>query len=138
MSGMQLEILSPEGVSYKGEVSSIVFPTASGVIVVLPGHVNLVTKLKDGEIIIESAQGQKKITVSGGFAEILANRVSVVTEFAVPSDEANEYKIELAKKQAEEMKKKRKDFVDSAIMESELKRSVSELRSNMGVKRKKI
>jgi len=138
MSGMQMEILSPEGVSFKGEISSVTFSTAAGMITVLPGHVNLVTKLKEGEIIIESPQGRKKITVTGGFVEIFANSISVVSEFAMPSDEANNYKIEQAKKQAEEMKKKKQDLVDSAIMESELKRSVSELRSNIGIKRKKM
>ena len=138
MSSMHIEILSPEGISYKGEIASVTFPTAAGVITVLPGHVNLVTKLKEGEIIIEAPQGQKKITVTGGFVEIFANSISVVSEFAMPSDDVNNYKIEQAKKQAEEMKKKKKDFVDSAIIESELKRSVSELRSNIGIKRKKM
>jgi F-type H+-transporting ATPase subunit epsilon len=140
MNAFTLEILSPEGSAFKGNVSSVSLPTFAGVITVLPGHTNLVTKLRQGEIIIDSGNsgGIKKITVTGGFAEIYSNTMNIVAEFAINSDEANKSKIAEAVKLAKEMKLRKKDAVDSAVIESQLKKAVYELKSNASVKRKKI
>lgn len=138
MSKFELEILSPEGSAFKGDVSSISLPTSSGIITVLPGHTNLVTKLQEGDILISCSEGEKKITVTGGFVEISNNHVNVVAEFAVPADEANKYKIEQAMKLAKDMKEKQKDSLDMSVVESQLKKAVFELKSNVGIKRKKM
>lgn len=138
MSKFELEILSPEGSAFKGDVSSVSLPTSSGIITVLPGHTNLVTKLKQGDILISYAEGQKKITVTGGFVEISDNHVNIVAEFAIPADEANKHKIEQAMKLAKDMKEKQKDSVDMSVVESQLKKAVFELKSNVGIKRKKM
>lgn len=138
MSKFELEILSPEGSAFRGEILSVSFPTSAGIITVLPGHTNLVTKLKHGDILISFPQGRKKIAVTGGFAEISENHVNVVAEFAVPADEANKYKIEQAMKLAREMKEKKKNSLDMSVVESQLKKAVFELKSNVGVKRKKL
>jgi F-type H+-transporting ATPase subunit epsilon len=138
MSKFELEILSPEGSAFKGEVSSVSLPTSSGIITVLPGHTSLVTKLRQGDILISYSGGQKKITVTGGFVEIFGNHVNIVAEFAVPADETNKQKIEQAMKLAKEMKEKQKDAVDMTVVETQLKKAVYDLKSNVGIKRKKI
>ena len=138
MKKFEIEILSPQGVVFKGDLMSASFPTASGIITVLPGHANLVTKLRSGEIIINSSSGIKKITVSGGFIEITNNVINVVAEFAAHSDESNKQKIQQAVKLAKEMKSKRKEFIDMSVIESELKKSVVDLKSCLGIKRRKI
>jgi F-type H+-transporting ATPase subunit epsilon len=139
MNAFVLEILSPEGGAFKGNVYSVSLPTQSGVIEVLPGHTNLVTRLNRGEIIIDPGNGSdvKKIAVSGGFAEITQTAVNIVAEFAVVSDEANKKKIEEAVKLAEQIKLKKKDAVNSAAVEMQLKKAASELKSGASVKRKK-
>ena len=138
MSKFLLEILSPEGSAFKGEVLSASFPTSTGIITVLPGHTGLVTKLKQGEISIELEGEKKKVTVTGGFLEIANNNVNVIAEFAIPSDESNKQKIEQALKLARDMKAKKKDAVDTSVIESQLKRAVFDLKSNIGIKRKKL
>ncbi|MDR1695024.1 MAG: ATP synthase F1 subunit epsilon [Endomicrobium sp.] len=137
MNTFEIEILSPEGSAYKGSASSATFPTAAGVITVLPGHTSIVTKLTAGDILIETRSEQKKIAVTGGFIEISENRVNVVSEFAMPADGANRAKAEQAMKLAKEMKEKKKDSVDLSAVENELKKAVFELKSNLGVKRKR-
>lgn len=138
MKKFEIEILSPQGVVFKGDLMSASFPTASGIITVLPGHANLVTKLRSGEIIINSSSGIKKITVSGGFIEITNNVVNVVAEFAAHSDESNKQKIQQAVKLAKAMKSKRKEFIDMSVIESELKKSVVDLKSGLGIKRRRM
>jgi F-type H+-transporting ATPase subunit epsilon len=138
MNKFKIEILSPEGMIFKEEIESASFPAASGVITVFAGHENLVTKLKFGEIIINAGENAEpqKISVSGGFVEIINNNVNVVVEFAVNSDDANKGKIEQAVRLAKEMKNKRKEFVDISVIESQLKTSVADLKSGLGLKRK--
>jgi F-type H+-transporting ATPase subunit epsilon len=128
MSEFEIEILSPQGTVFKGEMFSVSFPTASGVITVMSGHANLVTKLRNGEIVIESQSGTKKIAVSGGFIEIVNNHVNVIAEFATQSDETNMQKIEMAVKLARNIKDNRRKFINMSITESELKKATVELK----------
>ena len=139
MNTFSLEILSPDGKLFKGNVYSVSLLTRSGIIEVLPGHSNLVTKLKNGEIIIDSGNGDavKKIAITSGFAEISRTAVNIVAEFAVISDEENRQKIEEAVKLAAQIKLKKKDAAKSAAIEMQLKKAASELKSNVSAKRKK-
>jgi F-type H+-transporting ATPase subunit epsilon len=138
MNKFEIEILSPQGILFKGSLSSATFPTADGVITVLSGHANLVTKLINGEIIVNISEDIKKFSVTSGFIEIVSNHVNVIAEFATQSDEANKQKVENAIKLARTMKEKRKEFVDMSVIESELKKSVVELKSGLGMRRKKV
>jgi len=137
MNTFELEILSPEGSSFKGNVVSATFPTAAGEITVFAGHVNLVTKLVEGEIIIRpEKEDEKKIIVSGGFMEIFAGKVNVIAEFAMQSG-ANKQKIEQAMQLAKDLKEKRKNTAAVSIDETQLKKSVYELKSGVNLRRKK-
>ncbi|MDR3113538.1 MAG: ATP synthase F1 subunit epsilon [Endomicrobium sp.] len=139
MNTFALEILSPEGSVFHGDVYSVSLPTQAGIIEILPGHTNLVTKLKRGEIIIDLGSGKevKKIAVSSGFAEISQISVNIVAEFAVISDEENKHKIEEAVKLASQIKLRKKDAQSAAAIEMQLKKAASELKSNAQIKRKK-
>ena len=50
MSHILLEILSPQGSIYKGEVDVIILQTPQGEITILPHHASLFTKIIEGEI----------------------------------------------------------------------------------------
>ncbi|MDR3111614.1 MAG: ATP synthase F1 subunit epsilon [Elusimicrobiota bacterium] len=136
MKKFNLEILSPEGLIFKEKVEYASFPTISGTIGIFAGHLNLVSKLGNGEIIINLSNGlQKKISVVGGFIEISKNNVNIVAEFAIQSDEANNNKIDRAIDLAKEIKKKRKEFIVVSSVETQLKNSVSSLRSGISIKK---
>lgn len=138
MNNFTIDIFSPQGFVFKGKIYYASFPTARGIITALPGHEKLVTKLEHGSIRLASKTGIKKITITGGFAEITNRNINVIAEFAVHSDEINKNKIAEAVKFAKEMKEKRKSFFDMCSIEAELKKSVAELKSGVGLKRKGI
>jgi len=139
MNKFKIEILSPEGIILNEEIISVSFPTTRGIITILPGHTNIVTKLNSGEITINTIKGIKKIIVSGGFIEIADNNVNVVAEFAVQSDKERMKKIKEAISLANDMKKKRKKFTFiSTGIESQLKKSAIDLKSGFGLKHKKV
>jgi F-type H+-transporting ATPase subunit epsilon len=137
MSSFEFEILSPEGSSYKGSSLSATFPTMSGFITVLPGHANLVTVLRRGDINFITEEGEKKVSITGGFLEISERKVNVVAEFAIPTDEANKQKIEEAMRIANELKDKRRDGPDISVMEAHLKMQIGSLKSGIRIKGKR-
>lgn len=124
----KLDVLSPEGTTFSGNVEQATFPTMSGLITILAGHTALVTALAEGDIEIESETGEKKsIAVSGGFLEVSGNIVSVVADFAVRSEDIDDDLIQKAKQYADEQKKK-KENVNSEMAERELQKAIMALK----------
>jgi len=124
----KLDILSPQGSAFSGNVISASFPTTSGIITILAGHTALITVLSAGDIEIQLDNGeQKTIAVSGGFLEVSDNIVSVIANFAVRSEDIDDDLIEKAKLYAEEQKRK-KSKVNSEIFEKDLQKAIMALK----------
>ena len=60
-----LEIITPEKVVYKDEVDEIVAPTINGEIAILPNHVNLLTQVNPGELIIKKGSRNQSLAITG-------------------------------------------------------------------------
>ena len=86
----KLDILSPEGSVFSGQVSLAKCPTLAGEITILAGHTSLITKLSSGEVEIEQDGERKFIAIMGGFLEISENIVSIIADFAMRSDEIDD------------------------------------------------
>ncbi len=82
---MELEILTPERKLYSGEVYGIQLPGISGSFEVLDKHAPLVSALKEGtlKILKDKTTVVATYTITGGFAEVLNNKVSVLAEGAI-------------------------------------------------------
>lgn len=81
---MNLEILSPEKVVFRGKVERVSLPGQSGRFTVLPRHAPLISVLVKGDItyLPENAEKEITVTIEGGFAEVKKNMVSVCVEFS--------------------------------------------------------
>ena len=100
---MNLKIVTPEARVYEDTVDSVVLPTTSGEINILPGHIPLVTEIQGGEIIVsKSGEGGQSLAISKGFAQCVGDKISVLAENAIHIDEIDESAVEEAKKRAEE------------------------------------
>ena len=77
---LKLRIVTPEGVAFDGEVESVSVPGESGAFEVLQGHAPLISSLVPGRVSYKSASGAGGIDISGGFAEVRKNEVSVCAE----------------------------------------------------------
>ena len=53
---LTLEIVTPEDRVYRETVDTVVIPTVTGEIGVLPGHIPLLMQVADGELRVTSAQ----------------------------------------------------------------------------------
>jgi len=100
---MNLEIVTPEARVYEDTVDSVVLPTTSGEINILPGHIPLVTEIQAGEIIVsKSGEGGQSLAISKGFAQCVGDKISVLAENAIHIDEIDESAVEEAQKRAED------------------------------------
>jgi F-type H+-transporting ATPase subunit epsilon len=79
---MTLKILSPENIIYnETDVIYIILPTAAGQITILPNHVNFITKLYNGTILIKTLTKEKRVNTSSGFVEIYNNNICILTDY---------------------------------------------------------
>ena len=83
---MQLDILTPEKKLYSGVVYGIQLPGISGSFEILDKHAPLVSALGKGNIKVlldKSGNNTNRFEVSGGFVEVLNNKVTVLIERGV-------------------------------------------------------
>ena len=102
---INFEIVTPERVVLKEEIRQITVPTKAGEITVLPGHIPLVSTIQPGVIhIIKKGGEQEIISISGGFIEVLKDKIVILADTAERAEEIDLAKAEEAKKRAEELK----------------------------------
>ena len=77
-------------------------PTESGETGILTGHVPLITKLVPGELKVIQAGSTDYVAVSSGFAKVIGNTISVLTEAAVDIADVDLSAVESAQTRAEE------------------------------------
>ncbi len=111
MKLFKFEIVTPEMMVLQEQIQQIVVPTKSGEITVLPGHIPLVSTLEAGVIEIKNEKGENKImSVSGGFIEVLRDKVVILADTAERAEDIDEGRIEEARKRAETAKKDIRTF----------------------------
>ena len=83
MASFALEIVTPEKMAYSGQVESLQAPGSEGSFGVLAGHMLLLTSLQVGMLrFAEEGGGEAQMAVSGGFAGVGRERVTVLAETA--------------------------------------------------------
>jgi F-type H+-transporting ATPase subunit epsilon len=78
----KFELVTPERMLVSEDASQVVVPGAEGDFTVLPGHAPVISALRPG--IIDAALGgkQARVFVNGGFAEVDADRLTVLVQRA--------------------------------------------------------
>jgi F-type H+-transporting ATPase subunit epsilon len=80
---VQFELVSPERLLLSQAVDMVVVPGAEGDFGVLPGHAPLISTVRPGVIdVYEGNTITDRIFVAGGFAEVTAERCTVLAEEA--------------------------------------------------------
>jgi hypothetical protein len=77
---LELEIVTPERLVVHESVEEVQIPGRSGYLGVLPDHAPLITELGVGEITFRSGGVTTRLAVAWGFAEVLANKVTILAE----------------------------------------------------------
>src|SRR5688500_2440054 len=117
---------------YQGEAESVTLPGAMSPFQVLINHAPILTELEVGDIKIVDAAGHEiHVAVSGGFAEVKDNKMTVLAEAAELSTEIDIKRAERARERAQERvneaRLNRKGAVDSARAQAALARALNRL-----------
>lgn len=80
-------VITPEQAVFEADVNAVVFPAHDGQVGVLKGRAPLLCKMGAGPLRLETAGGTQTYFVSGGFAQVLDNEITILTQQAIePKD----------------------------------------------------
>jgi F-type H+-transporting ATPase subunit epsilon len=101
-SKLRLQLVSVDRMLVDQMVDEIEIPGSEGYFGVLPGHAPLLALIAVGELWYRVGQTTIHMLVANGFAEVLPDRVTVLTQIAERPEEIDVARAEAAKKRAEE------------------------------------
>lgn len=99
---LHLQIVTPDKQLVSEEVDQVQIPGKSGYLGVLPGHAPLLSELMIGEISYTRGGTTQHIAVSWGFAEVLADKVTILADAAERAEDIDVKRAQEAKTRAEE------------------------------------
>ncbi|MAH75819.1 MAG: ATP synthase F1 subunit epsilon [Opitutia bacterium TMED102] len=115
---LKLEIVTPSAIVYSEDVSMVALPGRQGDMGIYPNHVPLMTKVAAGEVEVTRGGQKELLAVGEGFAEVTADRVSILTDMAAQEAEIDEAKAEEALKAAED-RLKGENLSDEQVLAAE-------------------
>ncbi len=128
MKSFHIEIVTPDGIEYNGQVESLLVRTDDGDVEILAGHTDLLASLGVGRarIIVDGAK--RFASVNGGFLSVKDGEVrlcAITFEFA---DQIDLKRAEAAKERAEAAIRSASDDRDERIAKAKLARAASRIK----------
>ncbi|EEE39053.1 ATP synthase F1, epsilon subunit [Rhodobacteraceae bacterium KLH11] len=81
---MQFDLVSPERSLASLEATAVQLPGADGDMTAMPDHAPTITTLRPGLLKVQAPEGSSEYLVTGGFAQINGDGLSVLAEKAIP------------------------------------------------------
>ena len=106
---LNLRVLAPDQSVFDDTADEIILPSTTGLLGVLPGHISMVTAIDFGVLRVLKNGNWNSIALTGGFAEVESNEVTVLVN-----------KAEMGKN------------IDSAKAEAELEKAKNQLSQTQG------
>ena len=98
---MKMDIITAERTVFSADIELVLAPGVEGELGILPHHAGLMTILKPGELMIRKDGIETFFAISGGFMEVLDNKVTVLADAAENSEEINGERATLAMEKAQ-------------------------------------
>ena len=118
---MQFDLVSPERSLASIQASSVLFPGADGDMTAMPDHAPTITTLRPGLLKVEAPEGTSEYLVTGGFAQINGDSLSVLAEKAIPVSEVTRAHIDDLIAEARESHEAAKGGDDQTIVDDAAK-----------------
>ena len=110
---LTLRVLAPDQSVFDDTADEIILPSTTGLLGILPGHISMVTAIDFGVLRVLRNGNWDSIALTGGFAEVESNEVTVLVN-----------KAEMGKN------------IDSALAEVELEKAKNQLSQSENQKNK--
>ncbi len=89
MATFHFELVSPDKISFAGEVDQVDVPGAEGDFGVLAGHAPLIALLRPGLMTVYAAGEKTRLVVLGGFAEVGPDGLTVLADVATSVEDVD-------------------------------------------------
>lgn len=140
---MRLEIITAEREVYADDVDIVVAPGVEGQLGILPHHAPLMTALQPGEVMVRKEGEPSYLAVTGGFMEVMGNRVTILAAACEYSQEISEERAQAAMERARERLQNRASDLEleqatAAIRRAQVRLNIarrrgrSDMRSTLG------
>ena len=133
---LKLEIVTAERqVMSEDNIDMVVAPSVDGEVGILPNHAPLLTVLEIGELRVKRGADEQSIVVSGGFLEVLNDKVTVLADVAERSEEVDVAAAEQARTRAQEALANKGAEADLAAAYAAMR--LASLRLRIGTRRRR-
>jgi len=106
---LTLRVLAPDQSVFDDTADEIILPSTTGLLGVLPGHISMVTAIDFGVLRVFKNGNWDSIALTGGFAEVESNEVTVLVNKAEMGKNIDSAKAEAELEQAKNQLSKTKD-----------------------------
>jgi F-type H+-transporting ATPase subunit epsilon len=124
---LRLEIVTPQEIAFSEDVHMVTLPAIEGQMGVYPEHERLITQIEPGELIVTKDGTDRYLAVGEGLVEITRDRVSIVTDMAIPAERIDEAKVEEARARAAARLEEKISDEEIATVNASLTRSLAQL-----------
>ena len=97
---LTLRVLAPDQSVFDDTADEIILPSTTGLLGVLPGHISMVTAIDFGVLRVLKNGNWDSIALTGGFAEVESNEVTVLVNKAEMGKNIDSTKAEAELEQA--------------------------------------
>ena len=125
---LHVDIVSAEAEIFSGTATMVFAPAEMGEVGITPRHAPLVTRLKPGEVRVQTQEGDElSFFVSGGMLEVQPHIITVLADTAIRAADLDEAQASEAKERAEKMLSDKSADLDYAKAQAELAQSIAQL-----------
>ncbi len=93
-------VITPERAVLEADATFVAFPAHDGEVGILKNHAPLLYKLGVGLLRVKTPEGEQAFFVDGGFAQMVENRLTLLTEQARPAAEVDRAVVDRAREEA--------------------------------------
>lgn len=127
---IHVDIVSAEKAIFSGPAEMVFAPAEMGEVGITPRHTPLLTRLKPGEVRVQTGHGEEQFFfVSGGMLEIQPHVVTVLADTALRAKDLDEAAAIEAKERAEAALANKMSDVEYSRAQAELASAVAQLRA---------
>jgi F-type H+-transporting ATPase subunit epsilon len=109
---MLLRIVTPSRQVVSEQVEEIQIPGKNGYLGILPGHAPMLSELRVGELAYKQSGKVHKLSITGGFLEVLPGMVTILAEAAERPEDIDLARAQAARERAERRLKSADPEVD--------------------------
>jgi F-type H+-transporting ATPase subunit epsilon len=124
---IDLQIVTPDRLLVQEQVDEVQVPGAEGYFGVLPGHTPFLATLGIGELWYRKGQEKTFLAITGGFAEVLPDRVTILARVAERAEDIDPERADVARSRAEKRLSEPRADVDYERARAALARAVIRL-----------